>query len=415
MLRRACFALLLVGIQQVTGFSGWPKGTDGKIGKKFEWMKGTEWDWNNWRTVTFEADGTFVAPTDECTAGECRWSANKGYVNILWGEAGLHQLKASKMAAKKGNKLTGSRVSDGDKCTAQFLRKKQGGEGGQVATTDDEEVDLYNVLGLEQDTATDKDIKKKYRRLSVKYHPDKNQGNAEAAEKFAEVRDAYEILSDPDRKILYDTGGMEAVKGADKEDAGGGQQDPFAMLFGGGRKQKGKKAKKGQDYRMDMDVSLEDMYSGGNVKFSIERRVVCIGCRKKKTAKCAECGKCPHETKMVQRRQGNMIFQQQEKVPSKEKCKNEQTTLEAPIEQGMAAGGKLKFERMSEQRPGQIPGDVIVTVKQKKHARFVRKGDNLHTDMTLSLKEALLGFKKTLSHLDGHEVVVERPPGYITR
>merc|ERR1711924_591659 len=77
---------------------------------------------------------------------------------------------------------------------------------------------------------------------------------------------------------------------------------------------------------------------------------------------------------------------------SKEKCKNEETILKAHVERGMGTGAELSFPRMSEQRPGQIPGNVVMTLKQKAHPRFKRSGDDLHADMVLTLKEALLGF-----------------------
>merc|ERR1711861_4307 len=98
---------------------------------------------------------------------------------------------------------------------------------------------------------------------------------------------------------------------------------------------------------------------------------------------------------------------QQVQVPSKEKCKMEQTKLDVLIEKGMSDGSEIKFERMSEQKPGQIPGDVIVKLKQKPDARFKRRGNDLHTEMTITLKDALLGFTRTLHHLDGHEVIIE--------
>lgn len=101
-----------------------------------------------------------------------------------------------------------------------------------------------------------------------------------------------------------------------------------------------------------------------------------------------------------------MIVQQQEEVQSKEKCKNEETVLKAHVERGMDVGSELTFPRMSEQLPGQIPGNIVMTLKQKPHGRFTRKGNDLHMDMVISLKEALLGFSKKFDHLDGHAVVV---------
>lgn len=154
------------------------------------------------------------------------------------------------------------------------------------------------------------------------------------------------MLNDPDKRILYDTGGMEAVEEAAKEAAGGGRQamDPFSMFFGGGGGGGGgKSSTKGPDFKMGLDVSLEDIYTGKTVNARIKRRVVCRGCRRADTperrARCAQCGRCPNEVRTVHRQMGpGMIVQQQEEVPSKEKCVEEETTLDAVIERGMAAG-----------------------------------------------------------------------------
>eukprot|EP00435_Cladocopium_sp_Y103_P001360 s3868_g1.t1 len=216
----------------------WPKGTSDKISKKFSWMKGTEWNWNSWRNVKFQKDGTFDAPTNDCQRGQCKWSANKGKVFVLWGQAGLHELEIvgetpteQNLQKMQGLQMRGIRVSDGDRCSAVFQRVFD----HEAAELDK---DLYDILGL-QDAADEADIKKVYRKLSIKYHPDKNP-DEESKRKFAEVRDAYEILNDPDKKILYDTGGMEAVKKAEKGEI-----------------------EKGEDARANLAVSLEDLYNGG--------------------------------------------------------------------------------------------------------------------------------------------------------
>ena len=111
---------------------------------------------------------------------------------------------------------------------------------------------------------------------------------------------------------------------------------------------------------------------------------------------------------MVQRQMApGFMIQQQEEVPSTEKCKNEPKTLTATIERGVKDGERITFERASEQRPGFIPGDVIMVLKQRKHRLFERRGDDLHHKITITLKQALTGFKRTLKHLDGHEVVID--------
>jgi len=355
----------------------WPKGTPDKITKKMAWLKGTEWNWNNWRNVKLQKDGTFEAPTRDCQAGMCKWSASKGKVYILWGEAGMHELDVETpedVTKLSGLQMRGRRASDGDRCSASFQRIFDH-EAAEL------EKDLYETLGL-QDDADEADIKKVYRKLSIKYHPDKNP-DAESQKKFAEVRDAYEVLNDPDKKILYDTGGMEAVKKAEKGEV-----------------------QKGDDINYELEVRLEDLYNGETTKAPIERRVVCRGCRvKPDSPKCRGCGRCPNEVKMVHQQVGpGMFMQQQQEVPSKEKCKHEKTGLDVQVEKGMRDGESATFPRMAEQMPGMLPGSVIFTVKTKKHKKFQRRGDDLHMNMQVTLREALLGWTQTLRHLDGHVV-----------
>ena len=395
------------------------------ITENFNWLKATEWYWNGWRNVRFGADGRFEAPTPDCEQGACRWSTDEQYIYIRWGQAGLHKMKPTKMEAAEETKLKGKRVQDGEKCQASFVSKDER----------DEDLDLYEVLGLD-DECEAKEIKKNYRRLSLKYHPDKckgdvtvpaEQGGAEdgsdvmSCEKMMNrVNLAYEVLGDEEKRILYDTGGLESVKeGVDDGPQGG--MDPFSMLFGGGGGQRrGGGGKRGPDARVELAVSLEDMYLGNEVSAQISRRIVCRKCAGRTDGKCASCGRCPNEVRMVQREmRPGMLVQQQEEVPSKEKCKNEETTLKARVEQGMDSGAEIKFPRMSEQMPGQIPGDVVMTLKQKPHARFTRKGNDLYMDMVISLKEALLGFTKYVDHLDTHKVTIQQSkitkPGEVKR
>eukprot|EP00405_Crypthecodinium_cohnii_P015786 CAMPEP_0206446244 /NCGR_PEP_ID=MMETSP0324_2-20121206/16019_1 /ASSEMBLY_ACC=CAM_ASM_000836 /TAXON_ID=2866 /ORGANISM="Crypthecodinium cohnii, Strain Seligo" /LENGTH=492 /DNA_ID=CAMNT_0053914675 /DNA_START=200 /DNA_END=1678 /DNA_ORIENTATION=- len=381
-----------------SGFGGgapkkpkWPKGVTDKIAKNMVWLKGTEWNWNSWRNVKFDKDGTFDAPTRDCQSGQCLWSAGKnGKVYILWGEAGLHELdiigeipKEQDNQKMKGMQMRGKRVSDREPCSASFQRVYD----FEAAAL---EKDLYEILGLPDD-AEEADVKKVYRKLSIKYHPDKNP-DEESKKKFGEVRDAYEILNDPDKKILYDTGGMEAVKKHEKGEV-----------------------KKGDDVSSTIEVSLEDLYNGGTMLAKINRRVVCRGCRTKPNSdKCKVCSRCPNEVKTVHVQVGpGMFMQQQQEVQSKEKCKDEDTSLEVQIERGMRSGDQITFPRMAAQKPGMLPGDVVLTLKQKKNRRFERQGDDLHMNMKVSLREALLGWHQTIRHLDKH--VVETETSSITR
>ena len=368
--------------------------------------------------MRFEPDGTFDAPTDSCAQRQCKWSADENQVYIRWGHDGVHYVKPNKNEPVEGNTMRGKR-EDGEKCEARFLRKE----------VSDEDLDFYEVLGVDED-ADQKEIKKAYRKLAVLYHPDKCSGKVtvgdedepvECATMMNRVNLAYEVLGEEDKRILYDAGGMELVKqGVGDENGGGGGMDPFAALFGGGGQRRN--SNRGPDANVELAVTLEDMYNGNEVQANIQRRVVCRGCGpgKKPKAKCETCGRCPDETRTVQRQMGpGMIVQQEERVASKEKCKVEDTVLKAMVERGMKEGAEIKFPRMSEQSPGQVPGDVLMKIKQKRHHLFTRDGNDLHMDMTISLKEALLGFEKTIKHLDDHIVHIESEkiirPGQIKR
>jgi curved DNA-binding protein CbpA len=319
-------------------------GFTGEVSSDFEWLKGTKWNWNRWNEIEMHEDGNFVAPN--CNNPDyCRWCANRGHVFIQWGNEGLHILAPN----RQNNLLRGMRY-DGDGCFAELLKSEP----------KEPEQDLYETLGLDED-ASDGQIKKAYRKLSLKYHPDKNPGE-EAKKKFTEVRDAYEILNDAEKKMLYEIGGMKAVKG-EEGGGGGGGMDPFAQFFGGGGRGGG--TERGEGMHARVTVKLADLYTGGEKTTTIRRRVVCRGCRKKskkKKPRCTSCGRCPDEIRLVKRRMGNMIFQEQEAVPSKEKCKVEPKELTALIEPGMGEGEEFVFKMAAEQTPGTIPGDITLVL-----------------------------------------------------
>lgn len=363
----------------------WPKGVKNEIAADMGWLKGTEWYWNKWRNIKLHKDGRFEAPTQDCAhMGLCEWAAHNGKVYVMWGQAGLHILEPTKLVPDqdedklKGSALKGKRKKDGDKVQATFV-KIFDYEAFQ------KEMDLYGALGVDED-ADEGTIKRAYRKLSMEYHPDKNPG-VDAKKKFNEVRDAYEILNSKEKKILYDTGGMEAIYEHKK-----GQVE------------------KGETATAKIDVTLKQLYIGHEDQFRMTRRVVCRGCRRDpKKANCKQCSRCPDEVRNVQRQMGpGFIVQQQERVRSEEYCKQEHTFLPVHLERGMKDGQTLTFEMMADQRPKSIPGDVVVTVKQAKHKIFHRRGNDLTMTLAITLRQAVLGFEKTISHLDGHDVKIRR-------
>uniref|UniRef100_A0A7S0LFQ6 J domain-containing protein n=1 Tax=Coccolithus braarudii TaxID=221442 RepID=A0A7S0LFQ6_9EUKA len=288
-----------------------------------------------------------------------------------------------------------------------------GGRGGhyeelpQQEEDEEEEVDLYEILGIEPE-ASDREIKKAYRTLSVKYHPDKNVGSneAEVALKFREVTEAYEILSHKEKRIIYDYSGIAAARKPQEDQGGGGS--PFDMFFGGGGGQR--QSNRGRNMDIELPVTLDDLYVGNEKFATIKRRVVCRNCKKNPNKpRCMGCGPCPKEKKMIQQRAGpGMIVQKEIMVESKEKCKREEKKLSATIEKGMTDNEEITFKYEAEQKPGQIPGDVVLKLKTQSHPLFKRSRENLSMKMSIPLRAALLGFETTFKHLDGHTVTVKR-------
>lgn len=372
------FQFQMGGQQQRRQEVRWPSGVSDEIPKNMAWVKGTEWRWNNdghW-SMKLERSGDIDAPIQQCQMGTCKWSArSNGQVYLALGDAGIFELQgaAEKPGNMNGFKMKGYSLTDRQRLTLTFIKIFD----HEAA---DLEKDLYGALGLDSD-ADDAEIKKVYRKLSIKYHPDKNPDEASRL-KFNEVRDAYEILNDPDKKILYDTGGMEAVKKGEKGDV-----------------------QKTDDVNSELSVNLVDLYSSNSLKASVQRRVVCRGCHlKPNDPKCRSCNRCPNEIKVVNVQMGPFVTQQQQEVPSKQKCKHEDAVLDVHIEKGMRDGESLTFPRMAEERPGMLPGSVILKLKTKKHPLFTRKQNDLHMDMHVTLREALLGWSQTVRHLDGHSV-----------
>jgi DnaJ-class molecular chaperone len=284
--------------------------------------------------------------------------------------------------------------------------------------------DFYKELGIER-TAKDRDIKRAFRKLSVKYHPDKNPGDAEAQRMFTQIGSAYEVLSNPEKRQIYDIHGEE---GLNKQGGGMQQHNPFASMFGMGGQGGGRK---GPDYRMEFRTSLEELYNGGERKFKIARKVVCKLCRGTgakggETTKCKTCKGSGTVIKLQQLGPGFNVQMQSacDKcggqgstfVHKCAECKgrkivNEEAELTAEVERGMKNGEKIVFPRMSEQStdPSIQPGDVVLVLKTQGHARFSRRSNHLDLDhkMVITLKQALLGFTKTVKHLDGRDVEVK--------
>ncbi|GAA5996166.1 uncharacterized protein JCM10292_007434 [Rhodotorula paludigena] len=297
--------------------------------------------------------------------------------------------------------------------------------------------DFYRVLGVSR-SATEKELKKSYRKLSKQYHPDKNDSE-EGRAKFLEVSRAYEVLSDAEKRKTYDRFGEEGLK--QQEGGGGAGGDPFnifrnAFGFGGGGAQQ---QRRGQNMLAEIEVDLKAMYEGDSMKFTINRRAICEQCDGSGARSEKDIVTCPvcdgRGVRLVRHQLGPGIFQQAQMhcdrcggrgKSIKHVCSacrghrivEQQSELNLHVDRGMPEGAEIVFEGEADESPDWVAGDVIMRVRSKKErGGFVRKESNLYWKEPISVSEALLGFKHRVRGLDGHDIVLSRTgvtqPGFV--
>jgi len=280
--------------------------------------------------------------------------------------------------------------------------------------------DYYEVLGVDR-SASDAELKKAYRRMAMKYHPDRNPDNADAEEHFKEAKEAYEVLSDSQKRAAYDQFGHEGVNQSAGGGAGaGGFSDIFGDVFndifggaGGGRQNF-----RGADLRYHLDLTLEEAVAGTTQKIRIPVNVECKTCdgsgAKKGTepVTCTTCG--GHGQVRIQ--QG--FFSVQQTCPHcrgtgkmiKDPCQDchgegtvqEQKTLSVKVPAGVDTGDRIRLSGEGEPGQGGAPaGDLYVEVQVKRHDVFTRDGSNLFCDVPISFVSASLGGDLEVPTLDG--------------
>jgi DnaJ family protein A protein 2 len=302
------------------------------------------------------------------------------------------------------------------------------------------ETKLYDVLGVPPD-ASDSQLKSAYRKGALKYHPDKNS-SPEAEQKFKDLSQAYEVLSDSQKRNLYDQYGEEGLEqgggagGMAAEDLFaqffGGGGGPFGGMFGGGGRPSG--PPKAKTIFHVHKVSLEDMYNGKDSKLALQKTILCPGC-KGVGGKEGSVKKCPgcdgRGVKTMMRQMGPMIQRFQTVCPDcqgeceiiKEKdrckvCRGKKTTIERKVitvhvEKGVKSGHRVELFGEGDQLPGAEPGDVVFEIQQKPHAKFERRGDDLIYRAEIDAYTALVGGDFTIKHLDGRPVKVILQPGEV--
>ncbi|KAK1756843.1 hypothetical protein QBC47DRAFT_341678 [Echria macrotheca] len=310
--------------------------------------------------------------------------------------------------------------------------------------------DYYKVLGLNKQ-ATEKQIKSAYRQLSKKYHPDKNPGDDTAHDKFVEVSEAYEALSDAETRRIYDQYGHEGLK-QHKQQGGGGfhAHDPFdvfSRFFGGGG-HFGQQQRRGQNLEVKVSIALRDFYNGRTTEFEWNKQQICEACDGTGAAdgKVETCRACNGNGARVVRHQlAPGMFQQVQMQCDecggtgrtvKHRCPHCQgnrvvrksTPVSLTVQRGMADGTRVVYENEADAHPDYVAGDLIVTLVEKEPSLdsdnpdhvdgvfFRRKGDDLYWREVLSLREALFGdWTRNLTHLDGHIVRLGRKEGEVVQ
>ncbi|RDW85023.1 hypothetical protein BP6252_02613 [Coleophoma cylindrospora] len=298
----------------------------------------------------------------------------------------------------------------------------------------------YDILGVSVE-ATEVELKKAYKIGALKHHPDKNAHNPDAADKFKDLSHAYEILSDPQKRQIYDQYGEEGLEGGAGGAGGMNAEDLFSQFFGGGSAFGGgglggmfgggmqnRGPPKARTIHHVHKVSLEDIYRGKVSKLALQKSVICPKCegRGGKEGAVKKCAGCDgHGMKTMMRQMGPMIQRFQTVCPDcngegeiireKDKCKacnGKKTTVERKVlhvhvDRGVRSGHKIDFRGEGDQTPGVQPGDVVFEIEQKPHPRFQRKDDDLFYHAEIDLVTALAGGTIFVEHLDDRWLSVE--------
>ena len=306
--------------------------------------------------------------------------------------------------------------------------------------------DYYDILGVNRD-ASDEDIKKSYRKLAMKFHPDRNPDSKESEEKFKEAKEAYEVLSEADKRRAYDAYGHAGVNqnagGGPGGFSGGGEGfggfseafgDIFGEIFGGGRRG-GQQVYRGADLRYNMEITLEQAARGTETKIRIptlDECETCHGSGAKPGTQAKTCHTCAGQGQ-VRMQQG--FFSLQQACPTchgtgkviPEPCTTcsgtgrikHHKTLSVKIPAGVDDGDRIRLAGEGEAgMNGGPPGDLYVVIQLKPHTMFQREGADLHCEMPISFTVAALGGEIHIPTLDGEakiKIPVETQSGQVFR
>jgi molecular chaperone DnaJ len=282
--------------------------------------------------------------------------------------------------------------------------------------------DFYDILGISK-SATAAEIKKAYRKKAIEYHPDKNPGDSKAEELFKKSAEAYEVLSDPNKKAKYDQYGHQAFEGGFGGGGGMNMDDIFSQFgdvfggafgggfggFGGG----GQRRAKGSNLRIRVKLNLEEVAQGVEKTVKVRRKKQAEGVTYKT---CSTCNGQGQVTKIANTILGRMqtaatcstcsgsgqILDSKPKDADAQGMVVQEDTVSIQIPAGVEDGMQLKVAGKGNDAPGNgVPGDLIVAIETLEHDTLKREGDNLHYDLYISLSDAVLGTSKDIDTVSG--------------
>jgi len=282
--------------------------------------------------------------------------------------------------------------------------------------------DYYEILGITK-SASEAEIKKAYRKKAIEFHPDKNPGDAQAEENFKQAAEAYEILSDPQKKAKYDQYGHQAFDGAGGFGGGGHMNmddifSQFGDIFGGGfggfgGSSGGQRRVKGSNLRIKVKLTLEEIANGVEKKVKVKRKVQASGVKYKTCSACNGQGQVLRVTNTILGRMQTATTcptcggsgQTIESKPINADAQGmvvEDETVSIKIPAGVVDGMQLKVSGKGNDAPGNgIAGDLIVAIEELEHEFLKREGENLHYDLYVSFPEAALGVSKDIEAVNG--------------
>lgn len=281
--------------------------------------------------------------------------------------------------------------------------------------------DYYDLLGISKG-ASASEIKKAYRKQAIKYHPDKNPGDQEAEGKFKKAAEAYEILSDPQKKAQYDQYGHAAFENGgfggrsmNMDDIFSQFGDIFGSAFGGGFGGfgQGQRRSKGSDLRIRVTLSLEEIIKGVEKKIKVKRRVQAPGIQYSTCSTCKGSGEVAKITNTILGRMqtaspcpscqgGGQTISNRPAGSDAQGMIQEEETVSIKIPPGVEEGMQLKVSGKGNATTGNgISGDLLVLIQEKQDDQFIREGNHLHYDLYISVAEAALGVSKEISLVEG--------------